>query len=273
MRFFRSEWSRSLTMQMLLTSAGALLAMLALVAAVAVIGNDGQSLVEHELADHTEQIRAALRFDAAGRPMAAALSGKAGAMFNALPKDTAFRVLDRRGAVLLESDPGPALDALQREPFDGKASSTTVATRDGIALHVRVVPMRHHGWPYFYIMQVAQSDRIALLRHLNGGDIFLVTALASVTLAVLVMGVVIVLTMRRMARSIKNATALVVGIDARDLQVRLDPSSLARELAPLIDGFNQALARLGSQRGIDTGAAGSGSPPGRKAKLVMPQDG
>lgn len=233
----------SLAAQLLLAAIGGLLVvtLLAGAALAAVLVLLPSEATRHRLEDIAEHIEQGLRFDAQGRLTQVQLSDKHQAMVDGLPKDFSYRVLDAQGRMLLASEDGPAARVLAAQPVATDGQLTSVATGK-VTLQILSQRVRHAGLEY--VIQVARSERLETVLSRVGGGIFLKGAVAVAVLAVGVFTGVVLLTLRRLLEPVRAASAAAAGIGPHNLKARLDGTRLPRELSPLIEAFNQALARL-----------------------------
>ncbi|XAH24573.1 ATP-binding protein [Xylophilus sp. GW821-FHT01B05] len=233
---------RSLAAQLLLVSVGAVLLVLALVggAVATALALRPSGMIRQ--AAHADRIAEGLRFDAGGQLVAVELPDELQFVYDALPKDASFRVLDAAGVVRITSLPGPALEVLAHQPFDPARQGATTVSANGITLRVQMAPVQREGRSY--VVQFAQSDRLVSLWRESGGMIAIKAALAASLLALVVVSAVVVLVVWRMLKPLRDVSAVAAGIAPSNLALRLDAVHLPCELVPLIDAFNQALARL-----------------------------
>jgi signal transduction histidine kinase len=243
MRFAPLRLPRSLTVQLLAISVGSLLLVMAVIGAgVAVVMSlPAGSMVRDDLTSHVERLEEGMVFDAADRLVAVELPYRIVQMYDGLAKDVAYRVMDMQGTPLLASPAGPALTALQGEPF-GTAEHYSSATIDRVKLRVLTTSVRQHGTTY--IVQVARSERMVSLLVTNSSKIALAAGLSAMLLGVFFFCLLVLWTSRRILRPLRDASAVAAGIALRNLTARLDAQRLPSELTPLIDAFNSALERL-----------------------------
>lgn len=233
----------SLAAQLLLVSIGALLAvmLLAIAGLTALMLWESPDVTRRGLDETASYIESHLRYDAQGQPVELQLNEKYRAMVDGLPKDFGYRVVDAQGQVLLARGDGSAAQVLAAQPVGAVEGITTVPTTE-VTLQIlnRPIPRAGRG----DVIQVARSDRLEIVLRRVGGGIFVKGGIAAAVLAVLVFCGVVVLMLRRLLRPLRAASAAAAGIGPHNLRARLDGTRLPSELSPLIDAFNQALARL-----------------------------
>jgi len=233
----------SLAAQLLLAAIGGLLVVMLLAGAVlaTVVLLVPSDATRHGLDDTAEHIEQGLRFDAQGRLVQVQLSDKHQAMVDGLPKDFSYRVLDAQGRVLLASEDGPAAQVLAAQPVVTDGQLTSVAAGK-VTLQILSQPFRRAGRDY--VIQVARSERLETVLRRVGGGIFVKGGIVAAVLAVGVFTGVVLLTLRRLLEPVRAASLAAARIGPHNLKARLDGARLPCELSPLIEAFNQALARL-----------------------------
>ncbi|WP_457333257.1 sensor histidine kinase [Rhizobacter sp. P5_C2] len=229
----------SLTAQLLLAAIGGLLVVMLL--AGAVLAAFMLWVPRPGLEDTAGHIEDGLRYDAQGRPAQMQLSEKHQAMVDGLPKDFSYRVLDAQGRVLLAGADGPAAHVLATQPVT-QDEQVTAAWSGEVTLYILNRRIRHGGQDY--VIQVARSDRLETALRRVGGSIFVKGGVVVAVLAVGVFTGVVLLTLRRLLEPVRAASLAAARIGPHNLKARLDGARLPCELSPLIEAFNQALARL-----------------------------
>ncbi|RPE81215.1 sensor histidine kinase [Vulcaniibacterium tengchongense] len=220
---------------MLLATGAAAAVMIALV-----YPHSTAALLRAELDADIRNVRDGMRVDRAGR-MRIELHPEQANFYDGLPGDAAYRVLDAEGNVLAQSRPGPALDALAGTAAGPRIRAVQEGA-DGIVLQVARATVAHAGRDYE--IQVAQSRRLVTMLDSYASKLYLRAGAVTGALALLVFGVAVYVTIRRTVRPIRRASEVAVGIGPRNLAMRLHRGDVPGEIAPLIDAFNAALARL-----------------------------
>ncbi|WP_411851331.1 sensor histidine kinase [Stenotrophomonas sp. LGBM10] len=219
---------------MLVTAIAAGLVMLAMTSA-----RQPDRLLRAEVQEELEHLTEGLRTDAAGN-LEVVLKPQ-NATYDAMTKDSAYVLADAAGNTVLQSSPGPALDALKALPsgVDGMTvTSNGIATR----LYVMEAPVNHRGQQY--TARVARSERLVETLSEYAGRLYLRAAVVTLVLALLTFTIAVYWTIRRMIRPLREASAVAAQVGPRNLGTRLRTENLPTEVIPLIDAFNAALARL-----------------------------
>jgi two-component system sensor histidine kinase QseC len=239
----------SLVGRLLMSSAAALLAAAVIVGALILAGLQwgGTTLSERSVWREWEEVAAALVVDADGRLLPPALDPGDREVYDGLPKDVAFRIVDAaNGRTLASSAAGPALQALAQQPVEDHAKVRRI-THDGRVLYTLSAHVTRGDRRYG--VQVTRSERmLSLLREDNAEMAAEAAALTSL-LAVLVFGGIVLWTFRRLMGPVRAVSQAASRITPDKRATRLDPQPLPAELQPLIVAFNAALERL--QHGYD----------------------
>jgi signal transduction histidine kinase len=196
-------------------------------------------LLRAEVQEELEHLTEGLRTDAAGH-LQVVLKPQ-NATYDAMTKDSAYYLADAAGNTVLQSSPGPALDALKALPSGVDAMTVT---SNGIAarLYVMEAPVEYRGQQY--TAHVARSERLVETLSEYAGRLYLRAALVTLLLALLTFAVAVYWTIRRMVRPLRQASEVAAQVGPRNLGRRLRTENLPTEVIPLIEAFNDALARL-----------------------------
>ncbi|HEY0680988.1 MAG TPA: ATP-binding protein [Steroidobacter sp.] len=198
------------------------------------------AMLREELADEVERIDTGLRVDASGKA-GIALSPEQANLYDAMPKDAAYVVLDRHGRIATQSTDGPAVAALLSMQPD--ARTTTIRSGDvDIRLQVTQEQMTRAGEPY--TIRVARSDRLVTTLNDYADELYLRSRFVTILLALSTFTLVVYLTVNRMVRPLRQASEVAARIGPQNLATRLRTDGLPTELVPLIVSFNAALERL-----------------------------
>jgi signal transduction histidine kinase len=176
-----------------------------------------------------------LRFDAAGHPLSLELPSQISWLFQALPADLKYRVLDASGAVVLTSDSGT-------QPLDAPSGSHDPASSGAHLRVLRTIPVTR-GRAIYYV-QIAASERLAELSRSEFRRILVTDNLQTVLASLLLFSVLMYFTLRRMLKPLREASGAAARIDPRNLSARITTRNLPVEFSPVIDAFNLALDRL-----------------------------
>ena len=247
MRF--STWRRSLGGRLLVTYlAGLLVSVLVISSAVLLkltFATDAMS--EHALEGQARWLERGLRFDASGQPVG--VTGEADRLqwvFDALPYDLKYRVLDAEGRVLLSSETDVRPLALAGQPFDAQRRRLEIDLGNGRSLQVLTMPIERAG-RMFYV-QAARSERAAPVidEKMRDASVKLLKSgvFSTVVVSLLVLAAALWFTLRRVLQPLRQASAAAADIGPRSIGTRLETQKLPTELVPMVDAFNQALDRL-----------------------------
>lgn len=161
--------------------------------------------------------------------------------YDALRKDTAFRIVDASGISVLSSLDGPALQALERMP----PGTERLEVRDeGMPVSLRVLERIVVRSGIHYRLQVARSNRMVERLEQYARKLYLGSAVATILLALAVFTVVVYATVRRTVVPLKRASELAAKIGPGALSARLHVEGIPSEMQPLIDALNSALERV-----------------------------
>jgi signal transduction histidine kinase len=196
-------------------------------------------LILHGLTEAAQKVAKRVELDASGRPVKLLLPARWQWLYDELPQDIEFRVVDAAGSVLpLVERPGALLPPALR--LSSPLPATTMDLSGRTVLVVSVPIDRSGGG--FYI-QAASSDRLAAL-----GTLLRSRPTPGVVLTVIVSVPILcglmLLALGTLLRPLRDVSAAAERIDVRNLSARLSARDSPTELAPLIDAFNLALERL-----------------------------
>jgi len=243
MRFVAMRHFNSLRLQILLSYlAGMILSVTLLVLAAVWVLQDN-TLARMDLADAAAGIADDIRYDDKGTPIGfAAKVEDVTWLFESVPRETAYRILDEAGNVVLHSGTGNSVWP------EGNASLRPVRglfdfEHDGLTMHGATQPIMHNGKIWY--LQLTASTRFMELMHrhialpLVGAGV----ALFSVVL-LLAFGLCAYITLRYTLKPLKEISQSASTISPYSLDVRLPVKGVPTELTPLVNSFNQALERL-----------------------------
>ena len=245
---FGKRWRRSLGARLLATYVvGLLVTVVVISSAVLITMNLGDGrMAEQAMEGQARWLLRSLQFDAAGRPTGRPAGAAEAWVFEALPEDLKYRVLDVEGKVLLSSDPGGQALVADNRPFDAQRQRFEIGSGTGHPVQVMTLPFERDGRTFY--MQVARSERAAALidqvkrdlslKLLKGGVI------STVIVSLLVLTVAVYFTLRHMLQPLRQASAAAANIGPRSIGRRLETNGLPTELTPMVGAFNEALDRL-----------------------------
>jgi len=224
---WRREWPQSLTFRLLASYMLAWLLTVALISAVLwlVFQFQTSDRARHSAERVTHVLADMLVFDAQGRLLRLDWRDELQWLPQALPHDIAYQVSDSTGRVHLTSPTPP---------------SSKGAPQPQLYSHTLQVTHAGNAWT----IQAGVSDRLVTLIHLGSERRIGGAALATAGLSILLLGAVLLLTVQRLLRPLRETSAQATQIGPQQLSRRLDEQNLPTELKPLVQAFNQALARL-----------------------------
>jgi signal transduction histidine kinase len=227
MPLWKPDWRQSLTFKLLASYLLAWVLTVALVGAVLwlVLQFQAGDRARHSAERITHVLADMLVFDTQGRLLRLDWQDELQWLPEALPQDLSYQVSDSSGRVHLQSAPPP--NPMGVPPLQ-LYSHTLQVTRAG------------NTWT----IQASVSDRLVALIHLGAERRIGGAALATAALSVLLLGAVLLLTVQRLLRPLRETSAQATQIGPQQLSRRLDEQHLPSELKPLVQAFNQALARL-----------------------------
>lgn len=197
-------------------------------------------ILQMKVADEVDDFERDLRIGPSGNATLASV-GDDYDDYDAMPKDTAYLVTDASGRPLLQSQEGPALEALRHAPAG--ARSTRVANGEAtVVLQIAERSVTRNGKRY--IIRAARSDRlVAGLTGFAGREYIRAGAIAAI-MALSAFAAIVFIANRRLVRPLQRASEIAAHISPRNLSARLQVEGLPSELDPLIDALNGALSRL-----------------------------
>jgi len=243
MPFAKVRWLHSLATKLLITYVAALLLTAGVIAAVVWIatGRDINITSRFDLNHESDMIQESLQFDATGRPVSLRLPSDSAWIYELLSADLKYRIVDATGTVLLASETGAGALAPSGSPFDPRVASFDFFAH-GERLLVRTVPIAHGHTTYY--VQVATSERLAMLKRAVLRHALVAHTLRIVMGSMFVFSLAVCFTLRRVLKPLREASIAAARIDPRNLSARLETGNLPVELSPVIDAFNLVLDRL-----------------------------
>lgn len=249
MRFVKTTWLNSLSVKVLLAYvAGTALSivLIVLVAVVAVV-SQGDNLSGADVAALTQDLAGKLRFDSEGVPLGFddvddTEDDLSSWLYDSLKQETAYRVLDASGNVVLSSAAGEAfwptneaVRRLERGRFEFK--------HEGVAMRGATESIKHNGKMWF--LQNAVSARFLELGYRAFAVPFAGAGIIVFSLVLLfAFGVCAYVTLRYTLKPLREISDSAAAISPRSLHARLQTNAIPTEIAPLVDSFNKVLARL-----------------------------
>ncbi|KML55644.1 ATPase [Burkholderia cepacia] len=239
------HWIRSLSARLWLTSVAALALSLTLLASVVIYAFDHfpeQTLARHEQIEGVTDVANGIVFDAAGHPVSVRLSDERAWLFSVVRTELMYRVLDGQGHVLLASEGVRDGAPWVNDEWPRPVGETVGATIGGKAFDVVALPVRHGDSMYY--AQTAMSKR--LVDVMIGVKVKQIPAIVKVTIlvATIIFGLTLTITVYRVLKPLREASNAAASITPRNLTTRLSLRGIPSEIKPLINAFNDALARL-----------------------------
>jgi len=196
-----------------------------------------------EVTDTTRDMADDLLFDSSGKPVGLDITDfDVDWIFESLKRETAYRVLDAAGRVVLSS-PGSEViwpDSASGEP--PKRGSFEFQQR-GETMHGATEPVQHEGQTWY--LQFTASTRFLHLVYRAFTLPFTGLGITLFSLVLLlVFGFSVYVTLKYTFRPLRNVSNSAAEISPRSLHARLQTDAIPREIAPLVISFNNVLERL-----------------------------
>jgi len=245
MRFVRKLRLSSLAVKVILAYViGATLTILLLVLAVFSLKADKSGVLsEAEVADITREMAVELLFDGAGSPVGLDITGfDVEWAFRSLQQDTAYRVLDTAGKVVLSS-PGSEViwpeSGSAGQPIPGRFAFQ----QRGLTMHGSTEAVEHDGQTWY--LQFTASTRFLHLVYRAFTLPFTGMGITLFSLALLfVFSACVYVTLRYTFKPLRDVSNSAADISPRSLHARLQTDAIPSEIAPLVISFNNVLERL-----------------------------
>ena len=221
---------------------GALLSIaLAVAAAVWMVEHD--VLADLELRERVGTLASKIKFDTSGKPVGLdASEADLDWLYESLPHETAYRVLDTEGAVALVSEAGEAFwpsgssePRLERDTF--------IFEHNGMTLHGATEPFEHQGRQWH--VQFATSERLMkLIQHKFALPYMGIGIGIFSAVLIVAFGLCAYITLRYALKPLRGISEAAAAISPRSLHARLQTEVVPAEISPLVDSFNRTLERL-----------------------------
>ena len=221
---------------------GALLS-IALAVAAAVWTVEHDVLADLELRERAGTLAGKVKFDASSKPVELdASEADLDWMYDSLPHETAYRVLDAAGNVALVSKAGEAFwpsgggrPRLERDSF--------VFERDGVNMYGATEPFEHQGRRWY--LQFATSERLMkLIQHKFALPYMGIGIGIFSAVLIVAFGLCAYITLRYALKPLRSISEVAAAISHRSLHARLQTETMPAEISPLVGSFNQVLERL-----------------------------
>jgi two-component system, OmpR family, sensor histidine kinase QseC len=243
LRLFKPACPHSLRNRLLAAYATGMLLTVALVAVIFILMFTWQfeAYVEHRLKEAAESAASRLSVDATGRPVKFTLPPDLQWIYDELPGDLDFRVVDANGSVVLTPERhGGAL--LPPDMRIAPSPASDVIDLAGRTIHIATVPIAGAAAPLY--MQVASSTRLTTLFRVIVRGPLKISLFLTLLISIPVLGGLMLLVLRSLLRPLDEASAAAARIGPRNLAARLPTRRAPKEVLPLVDALNQALDRL-----------------------------
>ena len=221
---------------------GALLSIaLAVAAAVWMVEHD--VLADLELRERAGTLASRITFDANGKPVGlGAGEDDLDWLYDSLPHEAAYRVLDAQGNAALVSKAGKALwppggsgPRLERDGF--------VFERNGVTLYGATEPFKHQGRQWY--LQFATSERLMkLIQHKFALPYMGIGIGIFSAVLIVAFGLCAYITLRYALKPLHDISEAAAAISHRSLHARLQTGAMPAEISPLVASFNEVLERL-----------------------------
>lgn len=204
--------------------------------------NPQHVLGRDEQMEAVDEVAQGLQFDTDGRPAGVQMNERRTWLYRAAPTELRYRVFDTAGAIVAQSGSNPVDGAWLTEPLATVEDGYRRATIDGrpFIVATRRVPCG----PATCLVEAASSVQfLHALASLKMRPIPRVVAVI-VVIAAIVFGLTLPITIRHGLGPLRDVSAAAAGITPYNLHARLPDADVPGEIRPLIDAFNDALARL-----------------------------
>jgi signal transduction histidine kinase len=237
----------SLSMRLLLNTAAVLAAVfiLAFAGYAATIRWGMHVVLKSELQDNAQAVIDGLRSDTNGALREVVLSPEKRLLYDALPRDFLYRVMNADGRLLFASD------HILQQPSPGDQDNQDVAAitdtmfktvTAGFPLYTLTVAVTRGSERYY--VQVARSERFERVSYNTIVRKSWNVALWVSMLTLAIFGVVVWVTFKRALLPLRQASAAASQIAPDNLIARLNTRRMPAEVVPLVNAFNSALARI-----------------------------
>lgn len=240
MRFKPPKWLHSLAFRILLAYvAGALLS----VGLLVVLGAIAQErLPGMAMSDRTLSLARQLEFDSAGRPVGFNNDSEHPLwIYDSLRQETAYRVLDEAGHIVLMS---PGAQSWPREGDVAKLERGRFDVENDGVVHEGATESIEHGGKIWFV-QLTASSRLIDFLHQEFAIPFIRFGILSLgTILLFVFAACAYASLKFSLRPLRKASLAASEISLKSLNERLQTDRVPLEIAPLIGNFNAALDRI-----------------------------
>ncbi|WP_249976895.1 ATP-binding protein [Vreelandella olivaria] len=240
MHFRRPKWLHSLAFRILLAYVAGVLLSIGLLVGLGAIAQE--RLPGMGMPERTLSLAKKLAFDSTGRPVGFNDDQEHPLwIYNSLRQETAYRVLDETGTVVLLS-PGAEnwpqsgdIARLERWRFE--------IEENGVVYEGATERIEHGGKTWF--VQLTASSRMIDFLHQEFAIPFIRFGIFSLGMILLfVFGACAYISLKYSLRPLRKASLAAADISPKSLNERLQEEQVPLEIAPLISSFNAALDRI-----------------------------
>lgn len=221
---------------------GALLS-IALVVAIAVWAVEADVLANLELKERVGILEKKIRFDAHGQPIGFDISTEEQDwLYDSLPQEAAYRVLDAAGNAILVSRSGKVFWPPESSGFQ-RGMSSFVFQREGMLFYGVSKPVEHKG--RYWSLQFATSERLMKLLQRKFALPYMGTGIGIFSAILIVsFGLCAYITLRYALKPLRDISKAAAAISPHSLHERLQTNAIPAEISPLVESFNLTLERL-----------------------------
>lgn len=242
MRFAWMKPLNSLRLKVLLAYVVGVVLSITLLVVAAVICLQSNILAQMDLADAAEELAEKVRFDPNGQPLGFdSTVDDLAWLYEGPQRETAYRVLDDTGNVVLVSTAGAEFWPPDREPMP-PVRGTFELEHQGMVIFGATEPLQHGGRTWY--LQFAATARFMDVLH----SVALPLVVHGITLFSLVLfftfGLCTYIVLRYTLKPLRDVSESAAAISPRSLHARLKTAGVPSEIAPLVDSFNRVLERV-----------------------------
>ena len=192
------------------------------------------------LQEAVDRLQNSLAHDGDGHLAIADLDRQHVLMYQVLKQDMIYQIVNRSGAVLASSN-GDTTPLLRGSEL--AAGHIVDVDRNGIPMHVLAAAVvgGPSGGEFIVAARSKRFEQVVL--EVSSSSIWRSAVLAAV-LAMAIFAVVVIVIVNRLLKRLRETSTAAALIAPANLAARLEVEGVPKEIVPLIDSFNAALARL-----------------------------
>lgn len=245
MRFATPMWFNSLSLKILLAYLiGMVLSiMLVILAALWLMGTRSDYFAGADIAKLTQEQAKNLQFDQTGMPIGFDISeDDLSWIFESLKRETAYRVFDESGVIVLASAAGDDFWHSSDSAYHQQPGSFEFDYQ-GALIHGATAAVQYEEQTWY--LQFAVSARFHYLIHRGFALPFMGIGIGLFSLVLLIVfSVCGYITLRYTLKPLREVSESATAISPNSLDARLSVERVPSEVAPLVNSFNKALDRL-----------------------------